>query len=1145
MASSALGAARAPAWSISSAAYPTNFPPDSTSEANRTKYFLDVSNVGGATSSGPITVTDVLPAGVAMDGTVLGEDDSIGPNQFEPPCAAAGQTVTCTVTFTRTPGQQFSIDIPVAVAASSGTLVNHASVAGGGASSVATTEQPTQVSPLPPPFAFVPEPAGLKWTVTSADGATVTQAGARPYQMTTELSLPLGDFNPLVFEFEPDQQVKNLTVDLPPGMVANPNAVAKCTEAQFEAEPTTAEPERCPPESQVGTIDALVQIGNPELITPIVAPLYSIVPPPGVPAEFGFFARGLGGYVHISGGVRTGSDYALSATGSDIYGGANLVAIKATLWGQPSDASHDDQRGNCSLEARPSCAHVPVVNPVPFLTMPSACSGPPVLTASAESWQGTVASTSSEGSSLSTGAPDKIEGCGRLDFKPTIVAHPDVSAADSSAGFDFNLRLPQSEGIETLAEATLKKAVVTLPVGATLNPSAAGGLQGCTESEIALHSPDQPSCPEASKVATVTIRTALLPKPLTGAIYLARPFENPDNTLVAGYIVAEGEGALIKLAGKFELDFSTGQVTATFDNNPQLPFDELAVHFFGGRHGSLATPQVCGVYTVNADLTPWTTPFGADALTNSSFSVAEGPGGAPCPPNPLPFAPTMTAGSATSQAGGFTPFTFVLRRPDAQQRVSTVSFTEPPGLAATISHVTLCGEPQAQQGACPAASQIGHAIVEAGVGSSPITVPQPGEPESPIYFTGPYNGKGGSCTPGTAGCAPFGLSIVTHVIAGPFDLGTIVTRAKIDVDPHTAQITVTTDPLPQIIQGVPTDLRTIEAVIDRPGFVFNPTNCAEQSFSGTATSSQGTLASLSSPFKASACRELAFAPKVAVMTAAHTSKANGASLLFNIVYPKGAIGTQSWFNEAKFDFPKQLPARLTTLQKACLAATFDANPAGCPPGSLIGHAVVHTPLLPVPLAGPVYFVSHGGAKFPDAVIVLQGEGITVDLVGETFINGKTSVTSATFRNTPDVPFENIEVTIPSGPASEFGANLPANAHGSFCGQKLLMPTLLKAQNGLEIHQNTPVGVIGCSSKIALKSHTLHKRTLTLSVYVPAAGKLTASGNGLSSSSKSTKGQEIATLTLHAKHAKHFNTQLKLTFKPGKGTSQATTSKVRA
>jgi hypothetical protein len=325
---------------------------------------------------------------------------------------------------------------------------------------------------------------------------------------------------------------------------------------------------------------------------------------------------------------------------------------------------------------------------------------------------------------------------------------------------------------------------------------------------------------------------------------------------------------------------------------------------------------------------------------------------------------------------------------------------------------------------------------------------------------------------------------VTPVIAGPFNLGTIITRASIAVDPHTAQITITTDPLPQVVAGVPTDLREIQSVIDRPGFLFNPTNCNPAEFTGTAwgtpppgAGGPGATAAVSSHFGVGSCRELAFHPKVAVSTAARTSKVNGASLRFKIAYPKAPLGSESWFNEAKFSLPKQLPARLTTIQKACLSSVFDANPAKCPAASLIGHAVVHTQVLPVPLEGPVYFVSHGGAKFPDAVLVLKGDGVLINLVGETFINGKTGVTSATFRNTPDVPFETIEVSVPSGPFSEFGANLPNSAHESFCGQNLKMPTHFKAQNGLEINQNTPITITGCpkAKKHHAKKHKGHKK----------------------------------------------------------------------
>jgi hypothetical protein len=504
------------------------------------------------------------------------------------------------------------------------------------------------------------------------------------------------------------------------------------------------------------------------------------------------------------------------------------------------------------------------------------------------------------------------------------------------------------------------------------------------------------------------------------------------------------------------LDESTGQVTTTVANIPEFPVSDFKLSFSGGPQAALDTPTQCGTYTTNADFSPWSSPFVPDFLTSAGFAITEGPGGSPCSASPLPFAPSLVAGSTTDQAGAFTNFSLLLQRGDAQQRIEKLQFKEPAGLAGLISSVPLCDEADANAGTCPESSHIGHAVVASGPGPYPLVLPQPGAPELPIYLTGPYKG------------APFGLSIVTPVIAGPFNLGTVVTRAKIEVDPRSGQITITTDPLPQVIDGVPTDLRSINSIIDRPGFLFNPTNCTPASFEGTAwgtpppgAGGPGATAPISSHFGVGSCRSLAFTPKVAVATAGKTSKANGASLSFKISYPKGALGTQSWFQEAKFDLPKQLPARLTTLQKACLASVFEANPANCPPASLIGHAVVHTQVLPVPLAGPVYFVSYGGAKFPEAVIVLQGDGVLIDLHGETFIS-KAGITSATFRNTPDVPFENIEVSVPSGPFSEFAANLPASAHGNLCGQKLVMPTLFKAQNGLEIHQNTSIAITGCA-----------------------------------------------------------------------------------
>jgi hypothetical protein len=375
-----------------------------------------------------------------------------------------------------------------------------------------------------------------------------------------------------------------------------------------------------------------------------------------------------------------------------------------------------------------------------------------------------------------------------------------------------------------------------------------------------------------------------------------------------------------------------------------------------------------------------------------------------------------------------------------------------------ISKVPLCGEAAANAGTCSSASQIGHTVVEAGPGPYPLAVPQPGEAPAPIYLTGGYKG------------APYGLSIVVPLHVGPFTLQTQIVRAKIDVDPRTTQLTVTTDPLPTIIDGIPADLRAINAVIDKPGFMFNPTGCEPGAFSGTAFGTEGSTAPISSHFQMGSCRSLAFKPDFRVSTSGKTSRQNGASLDAKILYPTGALGnnqasSQSNVKSVKVSLPKQLPSRLTTLQKACPSATFEANPANCPAESKVGTATAITPVLPVTLTGPAYFVSYGGAKFPELVVILQGYGVTVQLHGETFIS-KTGITSSTFRQVPDVPITSFELKLPEGKYSALAAN------GNLCTTKLKMPTAFTAQNGAVIHQSTPITVTGCAKH---KTKTKHKK----------------------------------------------------------------------
>ncbi len=608
-------------------------------------------------------------------------------------------------------------------------------------------------------------------------------------------------------------------------------------------------------------------------------------------------------------------------------------------------------------------------------------------------------------------------------------------------------------------------------------------------------------CANASKIAEVSIKSPDLPNPLKGFVYLAAQESNPFGSLLAQYLVAEDpvSGVLIKLAGEVQLCKGAGEVIAghtcealgqivsTFTNNPQAPLEDAEFHFFGGERAPLAMPSRCGAYTTSATFAPWSGNEPSNA--SSVFDITSGPKtlsepqGSPCPGASLPFSPSLTGGGLSVNAGWFSPFTLTMTRQDGEQNLQSVEAHLPPGLSGILSNIELCPEPQANQGACGPNSLIGETTVSVGVGGTPYTV-RGGK----FYLTGPYNGSGG-CTVGEAGCAPFGITFVVPAKAGPFDFAKtkanhpacdcVLVRGKIEINPITAAVTITSDPpgtpdaIPTSIEGVPLEIQHVNAITTRADFQFNPTNCNKMEVTGTIHSSEGAADTIGVPFQVTNCAALKFAPKFAVSTSAKTSRANGESLAVKLTYPNAPFGTQANVAKVKVELPKQLPSRLTTLQKACTAATFDANPAGCPAASIVGHAKAITPLIPVPLEGPAYFVSHGGEAFPSLVIVLQGYNVTIDLVGSTFIN-KAGITSSTFKAVPDQPVGSFELTLPEGRYSALAA------HGDLRTDKLTMPTEFIAQNGAEIHQGTKISVTGCPKKAKKsakhKKHTKSKHT---------------------------------------------------------------------
>jgi len=807
--------------------------------------------------------------------------------------------------------------------------------------------------------------------------------------------------------------------------------------------------------------------------------VYNMAPPPGVPAELGVDPGEVGLVIHIVGRIRTDGNYGFTADISEISQKVSIYGLALTLWGDPSAASHDAQRGICASrgkvekaieeesfekeitehgkateEYRFSCPTERTATPL--LTLPTSCTGEPLITTlSVDSWQ-------EPGATNSDGTPDlgdprwrtadssspPVTGCEALQFDPTLAVQPapeptagpkptadsEPAPAESPTGLNVDLKIPHEESAAGLAEADLAQLAVALPPGMAVSLSAANGLGACTsspepgrpEGEIALHSDDPAHCPESSKIGEATVVTPLLEQPLTGAVYLAQQ-DTFESALIGLYVVVEGDGVLVKLAGRANLDPSTGQITIAFAGIPQLPVGEIELSLYGGPRAALVTPPGCGVYTTTSQLTPWS---GAPPATPSSrFTV-----GSNCAQG---FAPSFLAGTTDPHAGASSPFTIAVTRQNGEQHLSGLRVVAPPGLVGVLKDVPPCPEPQASTGQCPGASEVGEASIAAGPGADPVWI------AGHIYLTGSYAG------------APFGLSIVIPAAAGPFDLGTVLVRARIEVDSHTAQLIVTSDPLPTILAGVPLDIRTIELTVARPGFIVNPTSCAPLSVSGTISSTAGAGLPVSSPFAAVDCASLPFTPRLTASTQAHTTRSRGASLSVRIAAHPG----QANIAKVRLILPWQLPGRLRTLQHACTPGIFDANPAACPAASIVGTATAVTPLLAHPLSGPAYLLARSGATFPDLALVLQGEGIVLYLDGNTDI--KHGLTSVTFNSIPDLPIATFTASFPEGPHSILGANLPARAHGSMCGQSPIMPIALTAQNGAVRAQTAHVAVTGC------------------------------------------------------------------------------------
>ena len=847
-----------------------------------------------------------------------------------------------------------------------------ATISGGGAVVGASDSETFTLAPRPPYGASF-------FSASSVDslGNPYTQAGGHPYA-----GLSLNTFTKYVstnHKLLPIEDPKTISVELPPGFIGNPLRLPKCDADLINLR-------ECPVESQIGTITLEVLNSGVAVRTGV----FSINPTGGHPAEFAFVAGSVG-EVHLFPKVRSDSDYGITMTSPNNTQAA-LAYVHFNFWGVPADPSHDSERcifnpafGACTGGASSSA-------PLrALLTNPTNCNADQISGFVTDSWQNPGVFRHYES------AAPQTTGCAALNNnwtsidKPSISFKPDNDKADTPVGYDINIHVPQ-EGLEdpdALATPNLYGSTVTLPEGVAISSAAANGLESCSEAQMGLTSEkpvhfdlSSPACPDASKVGTMEVQTPMLVDPLKGSVYLAAQDANPFHSRFGLYLTIDDkvQGLMLKLAGKVTADPVTGQLKAEFMENPQLPFTDLRLHFFDGPNAALVNPPTCGTYTTKADLTPWSAvdpahPTAAEtASPTSSYNINSGPNGGKCAvsKSAVPFAPTLSAGSQSVKAGASTPFVLDLTRADGQQELSSLNVVTPKGLTASLKGIPYCSEAQiaaaraltkgaAEQAnpSCPAASQLGTVTTGAGSGPAPFYA------HGKAYLAGPYKG------------APLSLAIITPAVAGPFDLGNVVVRAGLYLDPVTAQITVKSDPIPQMLEGVPLRVRSVSVAMDRSKFMLNPTNCSEAAVKAEAVGSGGATAQMSSRYQVGACSSLAFTPKLALNLKGGTQRNDHPALTATLTQPEG----QANIGSVSVALPHSEFLDQAHIRTVCTRVQFAAK--ACPAGSIYGSAEAISPLLDQPLTGPVYLRSSDN-KLPDLVVALRGpdsQPIEIELAG--------------------------------------------------------------------------------------------------------------------------------------------------------------------
>jgi hypothetical protein len=898
------------------------------------------------------------------------------------------------------------------------------------------------------------------WRAQVYDADAVTEA-----QETDENVFDLAGGHPYIgvtdFSLNGLSNARNIRVDVPPGLVPNPDLAPKCPLAQLESN-------TCPANTQIGTEQLTILTPAPVVVK---VPLYNVEVEDDQVSRFGFnpseaapaaglvsapLAAALGALhaVEIIGGVRDSladanppgsaanpfpADFGLFFTISDSPAAPPVVRSKLTFWGVPGDPLHAGElRQGCVTVAAlpaPVCLGAPgpgepVPDPdLPWLSAPTECDGQKLFTRLIiEAHNGEFDSELEE--TPTRNGNDGPQDCANVPFATNMQVAPVVAEPDSPTGPELTLEVPQTglQDKDVRTTAHLKGVSVTLPPGLTINPSAANGLEACTDAQLEANPGvvEGDECPEASKIGTVALNTPLLPNApgqsvdMTGSAFVGQPLPGDRYRL---FLTTEARGVSVRLKGSVRPDPSTGQITAVFDEgNPQLPFDTLAVDLRDGSRAPLATPLDCGSYTVSGAFTPYSSP--SPFTSGAGFDIA----GAGCP---AAFQPLFGARAGTPTSGAFSPLVVTIGRDDRTQYLSGATVSLPTGFGAIIRGVDQCTNAQAASGSCPPGSRIGTAATMAGAGSEPFGL------SGPVYLTGAYKG------------APFGMAVVIRAIAGPFDLGTVIVRQAIFVDPEDAHLTVVSDPLPTILEGVPIRLRSVDIAIDRSQFAYNPTSCGSKQVGAALRSTQGASADRSAGLSFSGCEALPFRPKMSM-------RLTGAKRMIPGRHPGLEVRVTQTEPEAniastKVKLPKSIALDPNNAQSVC---GFDASlRADCPASSRIGRAVAVSPALNRRLTGPVYFVQgiridpNTGRRIrtlPSLLAKLRGE-VAINLRGTTDVEGGRLV--STFGAVPDAPVSSFNLKLKGAK----GGILVATGERSICDRRRVSAVQMTGHNGKQFN----------------------------------------------------------------------------------------------